>query len=133
MSTQSVKTRAWEQLQVERNIRPYRMAVIKFYAQSLNPLGATYEYIFNEFGNFIEGVDGTSVDGSYVLNIKPDAFKDLNNVQISVNWGSTTISFYTLLTSIITSTTITINCFDNTFFPCALDGFIFITIKEYYA
>jgi hypothetical protein len=133
MSTQSVKTRAWEQLQVERNIRPYRMVVIKFYAQSLNAVGAIYEYIFNEFGNFIEGVDGTSIDGYYVLNIKSDTFKDLNNVQISVNWGARGTSTYTLLTSIITSTNITINCNDNTFFPLALEGFLFITIKEYYA
>jgi hypothetical protein len=136
MSTQSVKTRAWQQLQVERDIRPYRMAVLKLSAQTLVPLDATIEYVFNEFGDFIQGLDlSSTVDGQYVFNINIDNFKNVNDLQINVNFGATSSSGPILGGGYINTLAppqLVIIVSDYTGFLLAIDGHVFVTIKEYY-
>jgi hypothetical protein len=137
MSTQSVKTRAWQQLQVERNIRPYRMAVLKVSSQTLAPLSTTFEYVFNEFGDFIQGLDpGSTVDGVYVFNLQMDNFKNLDAVQITVNFGATINTGIIIVGGYINPVSapaqLVINVSDSSGFPFSIDGHVFVTIKEYY-
>ena len=61
MSTQNTKTRAWKELQLARDIRPYRMAVIQIGCDGVN--APTYSYVFNEFGNSV--VTGVTRTGNF--------------------------------------------------------------------
>jgi hypothetical protein len=137
MSTQSVKTRAWQQLQVERNIRPYRMAVLKVSSQALAPLSTTFEYVYTEYGDFIESLDlSGTVDGVYVFNLQMDNFKNLDAVQITVNFGATINTGILIVGGYINPISapaqLVINVSDGSGFPLPIDGHVFVTIKEYY-
>lgn len=135
MSTQSVKTRAWEQLQIERNIRPYRHTIIGFEAYTLAPENGSWVYIVNEITGFIINYNNvTSTDGNYKFNVDLGAIKNLNNLEFSVNWSYSTLTSVVPMSIILESTAPNLILYstDVSGSSVALDGKVIITIKEYY-
>ena len=138
MSTQNTKTRAWEELQLSRDIRPYRMAVIQIGCDGVN--APTYSYVFNEFGNsVVTGVTRTS-QGVYSVALTSAAFKNTELVTASVSLAGSTAnpgsSFPLLASSINTTfTTLFIRTLDmlNIISSIDITGKVIVVIKEYYA
>jgi hypothetical protein len=139
MSTQNSKTRAWEEIQLVRDIRPYRMAVIQIGCDGVN--APTYSYVFNEFGSsVVTGVTRTS-QGVYSVALTSASFKNTELVTASISLAGSTADpagvSYPLITSSIntTFTTVFIKSIDMFTASTALDvtGKIILVIKEYYA
>lgn len=91
MSTISVKTRAWDELELIRHARPYKLAVIELvFAVSGNP--PAFRVVFSEFGNNIcTGTSKTSINiggggattGATYVRIASGAFSNTANVTTS--------------------------------------------------
>ncbi len=140
MATQSVKTRVWNDIELTRHTRPYRLAVIELVFIP-SPLTPTFRVVFSEFGNnIVSNPIKLGAAGTYTLDVAPSAFSNLQNVvtasTITYN-GTTVTGNYTdmYVSSYFNSTNynqiriITSDVANN-----ALNfvGKIFISIKEYY-
>lgn len=93
MSLSSVKTRAWEELQLSRHIRPYRMAVIELvYTAALQP--PTFRIVFSELGPNVCTSVSRAGTGTYLINITPSVFSNTANVATSstISYNLTTVS-----------------------------------------
>jgi hypothetical protein len=137
MSTKSVKTRAWEELQVERNIRPYRMAVIQ--VSQTGTSVPTLRVVMSEFGNTVLTTPARSAVGKYLFAVQPGSFRDLNNVVFLTEPGGTTLAGVgtnALLSSAInlTGTIFYVTCVQASAPSTTVDysGKFNIIIKEYY-
>ena len=92
MSTISVKTRAWNDIELIRHARPYRMAVIELICAvaGQNP---TYRVVFSEFGqNVCTSAIRTANTGTYNVGIAAGVFKNTSNVSINttITYNATT-------------------------------------------
>lgn len=92
MSTQSVKTKSWNDLTLVRHARPYRMAVIELIGTGSGAL--TYRYVFNEFGLPIITASATSNTGVYNLTINSTLFNNTNNLtsNVSATYNATLVA-----------------------------------------
>lgn len=136
MSTQKVKTREWDLLRVERNIRPYRHAIIRI-NNTLSPNTTTLTTIVNEFCKDCITVDPANSPSNNILKIPLGLFKNIKNVELSL-----AISYDNINTNIIPGAYAAfesnvydkIYCYtvDLVFFsPVAVSSTV-LTIKEYY-
>jgi len=93
MSTQSVKTRSWNDLTLVRHARPYRMAVIEliFTATGQAP---SFRVVFSEFGSKICTSIVYNGTGIYLINIASGSFSKTANVTTSstISYNLTTVS-----------------------------------------
>lgn len=138
MSTKSVKTRAWEQLQIERNIRPYRHIIFSIEAYQLASGSTVYSELVNEISKpFIKSLNTiTTNDGIYVFNVNLSGFKNLNNVEMSAGFSFTSdagfaIGLFCIIDPVANS--FTFKSYDEAGVAIGLDGKVIVTIKEYYA
>jgi type II secretory pathway component GspD/PulD (secretin) len=90
MSLSSVKTKAWEELQLTRNIRPYRMAVIQVTQTGTNV--PTIRTVFSEFGNGVLSTPARASAGIYSFVVTPSVFKNVNNVSLHVEPSNSTLA-----------------------------------------
>jgi len=141
MATQSVKTRVWNDIELIRHTRPYRLAVIELVFTTAG-VAPTFRVVFSEFGNNIVSNPSFVAAGAYTLNVASGIFSKLENVVTSstITYNATTsggtivdlysTSYFTNPTySIVRLVTATIaGTNTNTNFV----GKIFLNIKEYY-
>lgn len=140
MATQSVKTRVWNDIELIRHTRPYRLAVIELVFTSTS-LAPTFRTVFTEFGNnIVSNPIKPGALGLYTLDVAPSAFSNLQNVvtasTITYN-GTTVTGNYTdmYVSSYFNSTNynqIRILTSDVANNATNFIGKIFISIKEYY-
>ena len=148
MSTQSVKTRTWDDLILIRRARPYKLAVIELiFTQS--GVAPSFRVVFSEFGNNIcigtsktsinIGGGGASTGVTYVV-INSSAFSRTQNVTTS-----STISYNLTTDAGVYTDMFMSSAFDNTSFNeirtvtskttgtnFEFVGKIMLVIKEYY-
>jgi hypothetical protein len=141
MATQSVKTRVWNDIELTRHVRPYRLAVIELVFTTAGA-APTFRVVFSEFGNNIVSNPSFVAAGVYTLNVASGIFSKLENVVTSstITYNATTsggvivdlysTSYFTNATystvRLVTATIAGTNT--NTNFV----GKIFLNIKEYY-
>lgn len=137
MSLSSVKTRAWEELQLSRDIRPYRMAVIQVTQTGTNV--PTIRTVFSEFGNGVLSTPARASAGVYSFVVTPSVFKNINNVSFHVEPSSSTIAnsgnvgiISGLLNSSNTSFKVVSSQSSNPVVAVEFNGRFNIIIKEYY-
>ncbi len=141
MATQSVKTRVWNDIELIRHARPYRLAVIELVFTTAGA-APTFRVVFSEFGNNLANTPARAGIGIYTLNIASGLFSNIQNVVTSstITYNGTTsggviVDLYSSSTftntnynsiRLVTATIAGTNT--NTDFV----GKIFINIKEYY-
>ena len=127
-----VHTDVTKLINLERRIRPYRMAIIKIIKTV--DIALTYEYIFNEFEDTLitSTVDGT---GIYTFNLDTTNFKDVTRVIQKSDLTHTEI-FSPILSSTFENSTrerLVVLVYDvNAFDYVDVAGEIMIYIKEFY-
>lgn len=139
MSTISVKTRAWDELELIRHARPYKLAVIELVFTGAS--APAFRVVFSEFGNNICTSTNRSTTGTYLINIAAGAFSNTTNVTTSatISYNLTSVSG-TYVDMYVTSTfnsvtfsqirMLTAQAVGNT--NTDLIGKIMLVIKEYY-
>ncbi len=127
-----VHTDVTKLINLERRIRPYRMAIIKV-TQNVS-VGVIYEYLFNEFEDILVSVS-TQGAGLYTFVIDINNFHNTSNVVQESYFTHTTISSPILITSFsgLDRANLYFSTFSLTSFNFEdYNGELIICIKEFY-
>jgi hypothetical protein len=127
-----VHTDVTKLINLERKIRPYRMAIIKITQNG--DVGVICEYLFNEFESSLVTIS-SSGPGLYELDIDINNFHDTSKVVQESYFNHTTIASPILITTFseINRASLYISTFslDNFNFE-DFNGEIIVCIKEFY-